>query len=217
MTHSSITPMDYSGGRQYLYCTTRGVVGVRAEDGRLSWTEPDWKIALATVPSPVVVGEDRIFLSGGYDSGCMMLRLTGEGDAITPEVLWKLGPRTFGAEQQTPILYENHIYGVIPSGELACLDLEGNRLWTSGKAHRFELGPFLLADGLLLVLHGQEGDLHMVRAQPGGYEPLESTHVIDGHDIWGPMALVQDRLLLRDVDTLKCVRLPMMQRTKESP
>lgn len=208
MTHSSITPMDYRGSRRYIYCTTRGVVGVDAEDGRLLWTEPDWKIALATVPSPVVVGEDRIFFSGGYNSGCMMLRLTGEGADIQPETDWKLGPRTFGAEQQTPILYGDHIYGVIPSGELACLDLEGNRLWTSGKKNRFELGPFLLADGLLLVLHGQEGVLNLVRARPESYEPLDSTPVIEGHDIWGPMAMVEDLLLLRDMDTLKCLRLP---------
>ena len=31
MTHSSIMPMDYHGQRQYIYCTTGGVVGVSAE------------------------------------------------------------------------------------------------------------------------------------------------------------------------------------------
>jgi outer membrane protein assembly factor BamB len=211
MTHSSVTPMQYRGSRQYIYCTTRGVVGVDAEDGSLLWTEPEWKIALATVPSPVVVGRDRIFFSGGYDSGCMMVRLTGEGADTTPETVWKLGPRVFGAEQQTPILYEDHFYGVIPSGELACLNLEGERLWTSGKTNRFELGPFLIADGLLLVLHGQEGILSLIRAQPDSYEPLANVRAIDGHDIWGPMAMVEDLLLLRDVDTLKCLRLPTRQ------
>ena len=211
MTHSSITPMDYGDGRQYIYCTTQGVVGVSASDGALLWTEPRWKIALATVPSPLVVDESRVFLSGGYDSGAMMLRLSGEGADIKTEIEFKLGPEVFGAEQQTPILYEGHIYGIIPSGELACLNLEGERLWTSGKTTRFELGPLLIADGLILALHGQEGVLHMVKAVAESYQPLEKLPVIEGHDIWGPMAMVGDLLLLRDVDTLKCLRLPIEQ------
>ena len=30
---------------------------------------------VATVPTPVVIGDGRIFFSGGYNSGSMMMRL----------------------------------------------------------------------------------------------------------------------------------------------
>ena len=35
-----------------IYCANLGVVGVSAKDGRLLWETTDWKISLATVPSP---------------------------------------------------------------------------------------------------------------------------------------------------------------------
>ena len=208
MTHSSIIPMDYKGMRQYVYCTTRGVVGVAAEDGRILWKNTDWIIRLATVPSPVIVGEDRIFLSGGYNSGCMMFRLKGLGDAIETEEVFRLDVSRFGVEQHTPILYQDHLYGVRSGGELACLDLDGNRLWTSGAAKRFGLGPLLLADGLLLVLDDQEGVLHMVEATPTGYNELAEAKLLQGHDAWGPMAMAAGRLILRDATTMVCVKLP---------
>ena len=35
MTHSSLTPMNLAGEKSYVYCTSGGVVGVSATDGRL--------------------------------------------------------------------------------------------------------------------------------------------------------------------------------------
>jgi len=208
MTHSSIMPMDYKGERQYVYCTTEGVVGVSAKDGRVLWTKPDWKIALANVPSPLVVGEDELFFSGGYNSGSVMVRLKGEGDSIQTEEVFRLKFTVFGADQQTPVFYQDHIYGVTPPGELACLDLSGNRLWSSGAGKRFGLGPFILADGLLLVLGDEDGTLHLVEADPAGYKELASARLLDGFDAWAPMAVASGRLLLRDLTTMLCVELP---------
>jgi len=211
MTHSSAVPMDYNGSRQYIYCTTRGVAAVSARDGRILWTKPDRKMAMANVPSPVVVGEDPVFLSGGYNTGCVMIRLRGELDSIQTEEVFRLKHTVFGADQQTPILSKGHIYGVIPGGKLACLDLNGNRLWTSGGANRFGLGPFLLADGLLLVLHDQDGTLHLVEADPAGYRELARAKVLDGHDAWGPMAMASGRLILRDLTQLVCIEVPQQR------
>jgi outer membrane protein assembly factor BamB len=208
MTHSSVTPMDYAGGRQYVYCSTGGVVGVAAQDGRVLWTEPGWKIALATVPSPLVVPPDRIFLTGGYNSGSLMLRLEGDPDHITVKEVYRLKFNVFGADQQTPILYKDHIYGVTTPGELACLDLDGKRLWSSGAARRFGLGPFILADGMILVLGDEDGTLHLVAAEPGGYHEFASAKLLSGFDAWAPMAVASGRLFLRDLTTMLCVDLP---------
>ena len=208
MTHSSVVAMDYRGQRQYVYCTTKGVVGVSADDGAILWRKPDWKIPLANVPSPVVVGEDRIFLSGGYEAGCAMIRLTGHSDAMEAEELWRLDHTVYGSDQQTPILSRDHIYGVIPGGQLSCLDLEGDRVWASGVTHEFGLGPLLLADGLLFVLNDQEGTLHLVEASPAGYNELARVKVLDGHDAWAPMTIVAGRLILRDLTEMVCLELP---------
>ena len=215
MTHSSIMPMDLGGERQYLYCTTRGVVGVSAADGRVLWTYPGWTIKLATVASPLPIGDGRIFLSGGYNSGAAMIRLRPvAGGAWSVEEVFRLRATVFGSEQHTPILHEGHIYGMIPSREFACLDLEGNRLWTSGPARRFGsrgLGPYLLADGLLFVLT-DEGALHLLDASPDRYNELGSAQPLHGHEAWGPMAMASGRLVLRDLTSLVCLEVPVAER-----
>ena len=75
MTHSSIMPMDFAGRRLYAYCASRGVVGVDAGDGALLWETSDWKISIATVPSPLPLSDGKIFLTGGYNAGSLMLQL----------------------------------------------------------------------------------------------------------------------------------------------
>jgi len=207
MTHSSIMWYDPKQGRQYVYCTTRGVVGVSAADGRLLWTYPDWRISIANIPSPIVIDGERIFLSGGYDAGSAMVRLIGEGASWRVEPIFRLKPTVFGSEQQTPIYYEGHLYAILPNKELACLDLTGRLRWTSGPQHRFGhgLGPFLLADGTLLVLNDRTGTLVLVSADPTGYNELASAKVLTGHDAWAPMALAAGRLILRDLTELVCL------------
>ena len=208
MTHSSVVAMDYHGKRQYVYCATLGVVGVSAADGTLLWKTTEWKVPTATVASPVVVDADRIFFSGGYNSGAAMFRLSGDGTGIKPEVLYRLKADAFSAAQHTPILYNGHIYGVIQDGELACMDLDGNRAWASGSSNRFGLGPFLIADGKLLVLsdnEGTAGTLCLIDARTPGYREIAKAKVLPAHDAWGPMALANGKLILRDRDHMACL------------
>jgi len=210
MTHSSVVAMDYRGSRQYLYCATLGVVGVSAADGTLLWKTTDWTVQTATIASPVVIDGERVFFSGGYNSGAAMFRLTGEGPSIRPELVFRLKPEVFGAPQHTPILYNGHIYGIIQDGELACIDLEGRRIWASGSSNRFALGPLLAADGKLLVLsdmEGTAGTLFLIEAGTEGYRELARAKVLPGRDAWGPMALVNGKLLLRDRDRMVCLRV----------
>ena len=207
MTHASVMPMDRPGGRQYIYCGSGGVAGVDAATGKLLWKWTGWRIRVATVPSPVIVDDERIFFSGGYNAGSALVRLTGSGPETQVEELFRLKPRVFGSDQHTPILYEGHLYGVVPSGELVCLGLDGKRRWASGAQLRFGLGPYLVADGRLLALQDEECTLHAIRADPDAFRRLGHTKVLDGHDAWAPMALVDGRLILRDLTQLVCLDL----------
>lgn len=208
MTHASIRPVEIGGLRQYVYCSRQGVVSVAASDGRLLWQQPDWKIGIATVPSPVWWGGDRIFFSGGYNAGSMMIRVLEEGGACSTETLFRLPARVFGADQQTPIYYEGQIYGVAPKpAELVCLSLEGERLWSSGAERRFGLGPYVLVNDSLLLLEDKEGILHMVKAGVEGYVEEARADVLDGHDAWAPPAFAGGLFLVRDLTELVCLDL----------
>jgi outer membrane protein assembly factor BamB len=204
MTHSSITPVEFKGRKMYVYCASGGVAGVDARDGRILWETPDWKISMANIPSPLDIGEGRIFLSGGYNAGSMMIQLREEGDKFKVETLFRLKPNVFGATQQTPILYKNHILGVRPDGQLACLDLAGKPVWESGAANKYGLGPFMIAQDLLLVMN-DDGLLTLAEASVEAFKKLAQARVLHGHDAWGPMALADGRLILRDMNQMVCL------------
>lgn len=205
MTHVSVTPLEVAGRRMYVYCGSGGVAGVAADDGSLLWDTTDWKISIATVPSPVVLPGGRIFFSGGYNAGAVMMEVQKEGDKFVAKTLFKLKADRFGSTQHTPILLKDHLYGVREKDkEVVCLDLKGKQVWASGSQHRFGLGPYLIADGLMYVMD-DDGRLAMAEASPAGYKQLAEAQVLDGHDAWGPMALVAGRLLVRDLTRMVCL------------
>ncbi|MBM4039985.1 MAG: polyvinylalcohol dehydrogenase [Planctomycetes bacterium] len=220
MTHSSVVPMDFADRRSYVYAASKGVVGVNAEDGKVLWKTTDWKISIATVPSPVVFEDGRIFLTGGYNAGSVMLQLKGvrdsvaeasaaerrtPGEEIAVETRYRLKPKEFDSPQHTPILYDGSLYAVRSDGQLACADLGGKVLWESGSANLFGLGPYMIADGLIFVMN-DKGVLTMAEATPVGYKPLGQAAVFErGHDAWGPMALAGGRLIVRDLTRVACL------------
>ncbi len=205
MTHVSITPMEFAGRRMYVYCGSGGAAGIAADTGELLWDTDQWRIAMAACPSPVAVGEGRIFFCGGYNSGALMLQLKqGEG-GITPQKVFKLPAREFSSDQQTPVLWQQHLYGVRQNDQqLVCMDLDGKEVWSSGQ-EKFGSGPYLIADGLIFVLDS-EGTLTVAEATSAAYRRTARRKVIEnGSDSWGPMALVAGRLILRDRSRMVCV------------
>ncbi len=213
MTYSSILPIEFKGQRQYVYWCNNGVVGVAAKDGKVLWTKPDWKIKDGNVPSPVWAGDDRLFFCGGYGVGACMVRLESGADGkITPKELYRLKPAGFGSEQHTPIFYDGYLYGVDPrqnnKTKMVCLNpANGQRVWTSGTDTNFDLGPYLICDGVILALDGETGTLFMLQASSSGYKELAKAKVLSGRFAWAPMALVEGRLLLRDETKMICLDL----------
>jgi len=204
MTHSSVMPLEFEGERMYVYCANNGVVGVSATNGAVLWECPDWKISIATVPSPLILEGGRIFLSGGYDAGSLMLQLKHEGGRVVEQPVFKLKPQVFGATQHTPVLHGNHLYGVRADGKFVCLDLQGKVLWTSAAGQQFGLGSFILADGLLLAMN-DSGLLRLIEATPDKYHLLAQAQVLNGHESWGPLALAGGRLIARDLTRMVCL------------
>jgi len=206
MTHSSIMPMEFAGRRIYVYCANNGVVGVSAKDGAILWETPDWKISLATVPSPVILDGGRIFLSGGYNAGSLMLQLKEDGGRLLVQTAFKLEPEIFGATQHTPILYDWHLYGVRADGKFVCLSLDGKVLWTSEGHQTFGLGSFLIGGGLIFALN-DSGKLSLIEASPSKFNELAQAPVLNGRESWGPMALAGGRLLARDLTRMVCLEV----------
>jgi outer membrane protein assembly factor BamB len=139
-----------------------------------------------------------------------MLQVGGDPGAFSVKILYRLERTVFSCEQQTPLFYKGHLFGILPKdaeglrNQLACLNPDGKLAWTSGKADRFGLGPFLIADDKIFVLN-DDGVLTLARAATDAYVRLAQAKVMDGRDAWGPMALVGGKLILRDVKRMLCL------------
>lgn len=196
----------------YVYGALGGAIGVAADGsdrGKVLWKSAEW-IHSVLSPSPVAVDDHRVFLTAGYGGGSMMVGLKAEGDSMRAETLFRLEKTVFSCEQHTPVLYEGHLFAVLPKdaaelrAQFACLNPDGKLAWSSGKTERFGLGPFLFADGKVFILN-DNGELTLIRASTRSYERLARARVLHGRDAWAPMALVDGRLLLRDSEQLICL------------
>ncbi|TWU42424.1 outer membrane protein assembly factor BamB family protein [Novipirellula artificiosorum] len=215
MSHCSIMPIEFtaedeaSSERMYVYCGTGGTVGVSANEGKLLWDETSWDEHFATSPSPLGLPKNKIFLCSGYDSiGAMYLHLEKSGDTMVAKPGPELDRKQFNSEQQTPMLYEGHLFGIRKhrGGQFVCMDLDGNEVWNSGQ-DKFGNGPYMIADELILML-SDEGRLVAAEATAEAYKPLWEMEVFDhGNEAWGPMAIASGRLIVRDLTKMACLDL----------
>jgi outer membrane protein assembly factor BamB len=200
LTHSSVMPAVLGGAKQYLYGTLSGPLGVSAADGRLLWEFPR-KFNVAVAPSPLAVDAERVLMTASYDAGSVMVRVQPAGKGLRAESVWDMRMNEWNSEVHTPIVYKGHMFAVGKKkrGLFSCLTLDGKEVWTSEGKASFELGSFLLADGMFFVLEGSTGVLRLIDANTTAYKELASAHVLSGPDVWGPMALSDGTLIVRDL------------------
>jgi outer membrane protein assembly factor BamB len=177
---------------------------VNAADGAVLWQTPDWTVSTANVPTPVSVGDGRLFLCGGYNAGSMLLGLKNAGGTIQPQTVYRLPASTYGSEQQTPVLYQGSLYGTSANKQLVCLGLDGSLKWSSGGAKQFGLGAYMIAGGLLFIMQ-EGGELVLVNPSPAGYQELARAKVLNGPEAWGPLAIAGGLLLARDLTSMVCL------------
>jgi outer membrane protein assembly factor BamB len=169
-------------------------------------------------PSPVLLPDGGLLVTAGYGAGSRMFRIEErEGEwSVRPVHTW---PRThFACEQQTPVRFEGDLFTIMPNDagalnrQLVRMRPDGTHVWTSGKTHRFGLGPFMVADGKIFVLD-DDGTLTMADARADAFTALASAKVLDGREAWGPPALVDGLMLCRDSKRLVCLDLRAVRDT----
>ncbi len=214
MSHSSVMPMTLAGRKMFVYAALGGLVGVSAEPadrGALLWETDAWNHAVVA-PSPVALGDGRIFMTSGYGVGSAMFKVAEAGGVFSVTQLFRLAKSAFACEQHSPVFYQGYLYGVLPADagalrkQAVCMDPDGKIAWTSGTAERFGLGPFLVADGKLLILD-DDGVLTMAEASPKAFRRLARAKILDGKEAWAPLALAGGRLLARDYGRMVCLDL----------
>jgi len=207
MTHASPMPARLGGVEQYLYTTLKGLYGVSAEDGAVLWNAP-FKLNVAVAPSPLAVDDQLVFLTAGYEAGSAMFRVKNSGGSFSADKVFELTSAEWNSEVHTPIVFKDHIFAVGKKrrGLFTCLDKNGKIVWESGRTF-FGLGSFMLADGMFLLLEGKTGTLRLVDASATEYKEFASAQVLTGPDVWGPMALSDGKLVMRDLTKMVCIQI----------
>jgi outer membrane protein assembly factor BamB len=189
------------------------VNGVAAADGRLLWSAP-FAAKMAAPVSPVSIADGRVFVTSGYDAGSAMYQITKTEAGFSAKRTFSLSSAEFNSEVHTPILFQEHLFAVGSKsrGRFTCLGLDGKPVWqspgtTPEDARTFELGGFLLADGLFFILDGRSGVLRLVEANVREYKELASAQLLTGGDVWGPLSLSDGRLIIRDMSQMICLRV----------
>jgi outer membrane protein assembly factor BamB len=184
------------------------VLGMDIKDGKTLWTYKGWQCRIP-ITGVTVVGDGRLFISGGYMAGSAMIRVRRNNDGCVVEELYTT--QDFGTHVHPPVLYKGHFYGHCTTNSrrdgMACLSVDGQLKWKTGRSPLFDKGGFILADGLILSVDGREGILNLIEPNPEGFKKLASADLLDTQECWGVLALANGKLLIRDQKQMKCVAI----------
>jgi len=153
--------------------------------------------------SPVVIGDDRVFVSATYDTGGAMLDLRDDGGY---EVAWTSD--VLSTHFNTPIHADGYLYGFDgrnePDASLVCQRAsDGAEVWRRilEWEESYELngevkprpmsvyrGMLLAVDGDYLCL-GERGHLLWLDLSPEGCRELARSWLFAAHETWTPLVL----------------------------
>jgi outer membrane protein assembly factor BamB len=181
-----------AGVRQILVVSAKRAVGLTADEGRLLWEYP-WVTDMSiSVAQPLLVGNDRVFLSASYGHGASVFEVSRTNDGFTTRTIW--ANTRMKNKFTSSVLRDGYIYG-LDEAILACLDAATGELkWKGG---RYGYGQILLAGDRLVVVT-EDGDVALVKATPERFEQEARFSAISGKT-WNHPVIADGRLLVRNL------------------
>lgn len=195
VSYSSPVAAKIQGAAAAVFFTRAGLLALAPETGAVRFTFP-WRPRLqasVNAATPIVSG-DRVFLTTSYGTGAVLLDLS---KAEATEV-WS-GDRALSAHYSTPVLVNDHLYGIDGRQEggraqLRCVE------WATGKVkwtkEGFGCAGLIAADGLILGA-AEGGDVVAFEPDPAGYKELARATALDA-PVRALPALADGRLFVRD-------------------
>jgi outer membrane protein assembly factor BamB len=221
MVISSTNPI----GHRELPQTMGKIVGIRPLTGEILWEYNNWQNHIQ-VASALDAGEGRVLVVGGYELGTVMIKVEKMADgSYSVKELFR--HNDFGDQTKPPILYNGYFYAQFSTNfrkdGLTCMNMDGKVMWKTMRNPPFDKGSMILADGLILATDGSK-TLYLIEPDSSGFEPIASAELLGEGGTgsendpmasrvggttqnWGPLALADGKLILRDQIRLMCVRV----------
>lgn len=217
MVTSSTNPI----GRPELPKTPGNIVGIDPLSGEVLWKFSEWECHIS-VPSAVDAGNNKVLVVGGYELGALMIEVNkqAEGTYGATEIF---RTEEFGDQTKPPLLIDGYFYAQFGTNNtrdgLTCMNMEGEVMWKTKRDPDFNKGSMIYADGLILATDGAKS-LYLIDPDPSAFKPIASAEVLSAADTsgdrmaarfgtqnWGPIALADGRLIIRDQSRMLCVKV----------
>jgi len=221
---SYTTPILVSqASKKVLVCYTGdNVVGLSPESGKTYWE-------IDCAPSRMVIGiatpvhhRGHLFISNFFD-GSMLIRL--HPSQLKAEMVWhRKGEdehQTDGLHSliSTPILIEDHVYGIDSYGHFRCLEITtGNRVFediTITPIERWSTAHFI-KNGDRVWIFNEKGELLLAKFSPQKVDLISRTQIIKptrdqlnrrGGVCWSHPAFANKHIFVRNDEELICINL----------
>jgi outer membrane protein assembly factor BamB len=194
-----------AGRRQILIFDAVGLAGYDAAKGEELWCYPWVTEHDINVSQPVLLANDRVFITSGYGHGCAIVQVSQVNGQFSVNAVWPETPsQGMHCKFSNPVYFEGFFYGLDDSERLVCVDeTTGKRKWKDGN---YGHGQLLLAGDKLVIL-AESGHLVLVAADPKGFHELGKIQAVTAEKTWNYPAMVGNRVFVRNHLEMACYEL----------
>jgi outer membrane protein assembly factor BamB len=208
--YSSIVISNGAGVKQYVQLLGRGLVGIRAADGKHLWHYNRVANGVANISTPIVRA-NWVFASTGYRTGAGLVELSPSGDGVAAREVYFLDGATLQNHHGGMVLVGNHVYGGHGqnNGFPICVEFTTGKVAWGGDIRNKGTGSaaVVYADGRLYFRY-QNGVVVLIEASPERYIEQGSFTLPGVSDpSWAHLAIADGRLYVREQDSLLCYDL----------
>lgn len=193
-----------AGVRQLVTFTQKNVVGVDVTNGQLLWNLPA-KSQYDENCATAVSYKDMLIFST-EEQGLTAIRLEKDGDKISPKEVW--ANKEGRLYLSTPVLEGNILFGfsVLKKGQFFALDADtGKTLW-QGPGRAGENAAILNLGGKELLLLTNEAKLIVLPVNAKEFAPTVE-YTVANSETWAHPVVLDNRILIKDLTTLKSLAL----------
>ncbi len=195
-----------AGVKQYVQILGRGVIGVRASDGKFLWGYNHVANDRANISTPLIDG-DYVFSSTAYGAGAGLVKLSKDGDGVKAEEVYFLKANVLQNHHGNMVLVDGYVYcgHKQNGGEPVCIELKtGKVMWGPEKGLGKKSAGVTYVDGHIIFRY-EDGLLALVEANPekftvkGTFKPAYQKK-----ESWAHPVVSNGRLYLREQDKVMC-------------
>ena len=162
-----------AGEEQVILMTRDAVTGYAAADGATRWTYPLPKPGLTNVPTPLVLPDDQVLVSGQGQLGTALLKITRTQDKFEAKAVWQAKAKFFYCNWARA---GDAVCGYADSRFVALRWRDGEQLWDSTTQNE---GNVVAGEKAAVILRG-DGRLTLGKLTAEGFEETAKSQLFDG-------------------------------------